>query len=197
MTTLSAQFDTNSHSSRGSARPGPGARARVGISECGLTLVEMVTTVAVLAVMLALAAPGLASFISANRLGASQSELVSAIALARSEATKRGVSVGVLATAPTTGAEFTGGWRVYVDSNNNGAYDADEPLLRDYPGLGSAVKIGTSGGATSVVFNSRGFVASGASVQFNICGQTGVNKGYRILLEPVGLTDVLEVTSCP
>ena len=197
MVTLSTLLDSELHLSVDVGHRSLSAQVRARTDAWGFTLVEMLTTVAVLAVMLAVAAPGLASFISSNRLGAAQSELASALALARSEATKRGLPVGVAATTPTTGAEFTGGWRVFVDSNNNGAYDAAEPSLRDYPGLGSAVKIGAVGGVTSIVFNSRGFLASGVSVQFNVCGPTSLTKGYHILLEPVGLTDVSEVTPCP
>jgi type IV fimbrial biogenesis protein FimT len=163
----------------------------------GFTLVEMLTTMVVLAVVLAVVAPGLGSFISANRLGASQSELLSALALARSEATKRGKRVVVAATAPVSGAEFSGGWKVFVDEDQDGALSAGDTTVRDYPATAGAVKIKTAGGETAVTFTPRGYLAPLARMQFTVCGKAGVSKGYDILLEPLGLTDVQEMTSCP
>ncbi len=40
--------------------------------------------------------------------------------LARGEALKRGTPVGLAATSPVRGAEFNGGWTVFVDANGNG-----------------------------------------------------------------------------
>jgi hypothetical protein len=34
-------------------------------------------------------------------------------------------------------------------------------------------------------------------MHFTVCGKAGVNKGYDVWLEPLGLTDVQEVTTCP
>jgi len=163
----------------------------------GFTLVEMLTTMVVLAVVLAVVAPGLGSFISANRLGASQSELLSALALARSEATKRGKRVVVAATSPVSGAEFTGGWRVFVDEDLDGTLSAGDTTVRDYPPVAGAVKIKTAGGETAVTFTPRGFLSPLARMHFTVCGKAGVNKGYDVWLEPLGLTDVQEVTTCP
>jgi type IV fimbrial biogenesis protein FimT len=159
----------------------------------------MLTTMVVLAVVLAIAIPGLGSFIRSNRLGASQSELLSALALARSEATKRGQRVVVAAAAPVAGAEFSGGWQVFVDADSSGTFDsASETLVRTYPSLASAVTIQTEGGETAVTFTPRGFLAPLTQVQFKVCGKAGgANKGYGIRLEPLGLTEVEEINTCP
>lgn len=165
--------------------------------ERGFTMVELLTTLVVLAVLLALAAPNMSSFINSSRLRSSQGELVSALMLARSEATKRGNFVVVQALAPiVAGAEFSSGWRVFEDKNNNGVRDDDEEIFRSYPALTGNQRFATVGGVSTAAFSPRGFLKSNARVEFSLCGQAGQAKGFQIKLEPVGLADVKEQTTC-
>lgn len=174
----------------------PRSMARRGQGR-GFTMVELLVTLVVLAILLALAAPNMASFINNSRLRASQSELVSALTLARSEATKRGNFVVVEALAPVVaGAEFSSGWRVFEDKNNNGVRDDDEEIFRSYPALAGNQRFGTLGGVSTAAFNPRGFLKANARVEFTLCGQAGQSRGYQIKLEPVGLADVKEQTTC-
>ena len=165
----------------------------------GFTMIELLTTLVVLAVLLALAAPSMATFINNSRLRASQGELLSALMLARSEATKRGNFVMVEALSPVAGSEFSGGWRVFEDKNGDGVLNDGEDVFRTYPALSGNQHFSAKSGAlavASVVFNPRGFLKSNARVEFNLCGQTGQNKGYLITLDPVGLADVKEQLTC-
>ncbi len=177
------------------SKPRRPARGRSG----GFTLIEMVTTMSVLAVLLAVTSPGLASLTTANALSGLQSELTSAMVLARSEAIKRGTPVGVASLSPVRGAEFDNGWVVFVDADGNGRYDTGETVIRQRAALSSDVRIATSG-ATTVTFTSRGFLATPALVDFLVCPSaavgTGPAKGYRLRLEPVGLSDVVDIATC-
>jgi type IV fimbrial biogenesis protein FimT len=153
---------------------------RLRQSACrGFTMVELMVTLVVLAILMAVAAPNLVTFINNSRLRSTHGELTSALTLARSEATKRGTSVVVEALAPTAGAEFSGGWRV-----------------RRYPALSGNQRFGTEGGVSSVAFGPRGFLKNATPIVFHLCGQAGFAQGYRILLEPVGLADVSEERTC-
>lgn len=158
----------------------------------GFTLIELMTTLVVLAVVLAIAAPNLAVFVNNSRLRATQSELASALTLARSEATRRGAMVVVKAAAPVVDAEFSAGWLVFVDTNDNAQLDDGEAVVRNYPALNGGQKFGTVGNVSALTFNPRGFLKAGARVEFKLCGQPGFPVGYRIRLEPVGLADVSE-----
>jgi len=162
----------------------------------GFSLVEMLTTVSILVILLAIASPGLASLISANSLSSAQGELAAAIMLARGEAIRRGTQVGLIATNPAAGAEFNGGWTVFVDANGNGALDAGEVIVRVQPAFRGDMRVTTSGGETLLAFNGRGFLTPAAMVTVAVCS-TLATKGYQIRLEPVGLADVAETTGCP
>ena len=173
----------------------PAASAAAGAR--GFTLIEMLTTVAVLVVSLALAAPALGGFIRSNRLVSAQSEYVSSLMLARSEAARRGTPVGIDAKAAAAAGGFARGWRVWVDANGNGNYDAGETLLRDVADRGAGVAISATGDVRDVVFSPRGFLAAAALVDVIVCGSAGEVRGYRLRVEPVGLVDAAEVTTCP
>ncbi len=149
----------------------------------------------VLAILLVVASPGLASLTSANALSSAQTELAAAMMVARGEAMKRGVQVGLAALAPVAGAEFSGGWTIFVDSNGNGQFDAGETIVRQQPAYRSDVVIATSPRATTIVFNSRGFLVPSSLVTFMLCSSSA-SKGYQVLVEPVGLADVTELTGC-
>ena len=167
----------------------------------GFTLIELLVTLIVMAVVLAIAVPGLATFVSSSRLRATQSEFVSALTLARSEATRRGGQVVVRALGSVAGSEFLGGWQIFSDTNGDGLLDVGEPVIRDYAPLGSQLRfsavVGTTTTATtSAAFNARGFLAPATELNFKICGPAGTSKSYSIRLEPVGLADVVEGESC-
>lgn len=162
----------------------------------GFSLIEMLTTMSVLAVLLAIASPGLASLTSANALSSAQGELTAAMMLARGEALKRGLPVGLLATNPLNGSEFNGGWTVFVDANANGLLDGGEAIVRVQPAFRGDMRVMTSGGQTLLAFSGRGFLNPSVPVTFTVCSGLAT-KSYRIRVEPVGLTDVAEATGCP
>lgn len=163
----------------------------------GMTLIELLTTLAVLVITLTLAAPAFTTFLRSNRLQAAQSELVASLMLARSEAARQGTRVGVESLQPLADGGFAHGWRVWVDTNDNGSFDSSELVVREVPGRGAPLTITSSPDLREVVFNPTGFLVGNSAVTFDLCGQPGVSKGYRVLLELVGLPDSSEVTTCP
>jgi len=162
----------------------------------GFSLIEMLTTLSIIVILLAVASPGLASLTSANSLSSAQGELAAAMMLARGEALKRGAQVGLIATSPVNGSEFNGGWTVFVDANANGVLDAGETIVRVQPAFRGDMRVTTAGGETLLAFNGRGFLTPSAMVSVTVCS-TLATKSYRIRLEPVGLSDVAEATGCP
>jgi prepilin-type N-terminal cleavage/methylation domain-containing protein len=78
----------------------------------GVTLVELMVTLAILSILVAIASPSMDRIIRRNRLDADTERFQSALALARSEAIKRNATVSVI---PTTG-NYARGWQIVTDS---------------------------------------------------------------------------------
>jgi type IV fimbrial biogenesis protein FimT len=161
----------------------------------GFTLVELLITLTVLVITLAIAAPAMSGFVRSSQLSGTQTELIGALMLARSEATKRGSQVGVVAATPASGAEFSNGWTIWVDANSNGVFDAGETVVREYAARKNSVKISTQGGETVAAFKPTGFAST--TLTFKICGTVAPTRGYSVSLAQVGLTDVKEIKPCP
>ena len=133
----------------------------------GVTLVELVVAVAILAIIAAMGVPAFNYVITINRLAAASNELVGSLQLARSEAIRRGTRVAVCASSTgsscTTGG-WSSGWIAFEDQDRNAAVSAGETILRRHTGP-EGLQILTSGNiGSAVVFRADGRArqASGA-----------------------------------
>ena len=157
--------------------------------ESGFTLLELMITLAVAAVLAGIAIPSFKSSISSNRLTTNTNELVTALNLARSEAIKRGKRVVVR----RTNTDWKDGWRVFIDENNNDAYNTTgsnpDTELRVYSGFSSAF---TLTGNTNFVDFVR-YMPSGQSNAdgiFVICDSGAISGAKMIIVNPVGRVQI-------
>ena len=161
----------------------------------GFTLIELLVTITVLVILSSIAATSYSTSVNNNRLYASQNEFVAYLALARSEAARRGLPVIVSAAAPTSGNAFGGGWTVWVDTNGSGSFDTGEPVLRSHDALPSTIMIG-DGTTTSITFNPTGFLATSA-IDIKLCASDPALPSFDITIQANGLTDVVDVAGHP
>lgn len=104
----------------------------------GVTLIELLVTVSVLAILSSIAVPSLQNFTNTSRAVALTNELVAALNFARSEAIKRGVAVTICKTANpdnasptcTTDGSWQSGWLTFTDPTNRGTVNDGETRLR-------------------------------------------------------------------
>ncbi len=103
-------------------------------TETGVTLIELLVTLAVLAVLLGVGIPSLAGLIRDSRLTTSINSIHAALFYARSESIKRGRRVTICTSANqvacAAGIGWHSGWIVFDDPNGNGVRDAGETVLR-------------------------------------------------------------------
>lgn len=97
----------------------------------GFTMIELMIVVAIMAILIALAAPSFTPLIERWRVRDSAETLTSSLYYARSEAIKRGGNVIVAknpnaanCTTATANTEWGCGWHVFFDANGNGSQDA-------------------------------------------------------------------------
>jgi type IV fimbrial biogenesis protein FimT len=123
----------------------------------GFSLVELMVTVAVLAVVLAIGFPNFAGLINSNRLTGSANEMVASLQLARSEAIRLNSRVLVCPSANNTSCDAGGDWNNWITVVDGGAVlrvsNAKTPLQ-----LRSSATI--SGGDDEIVFRPDGLARS-------------------------------------
>lgn len=120
--------------------------------------------VAIMAILLMVGVPSFQSAVASNRLTSSTNDVVSALALARTEAIRRGTRVTICksanATACTTAGNWTQGWIIFTDTTRsaaNAAVDAGEVILASQAATtGNIVMVGSSGVPNFVSFASDG-----------------------------------------
>lgn len=103
-------------------------------TQSGFTLIELMITLAVGIVILAIGLPSIMSMMSTNQAAAYANNLVGAIRLARSEAVKQASSVTICASnagqTACSGNDWSNGWIVFSDDDNDAVYDTGETVHR-------------------------------------------------------------------
>lgn len=132
----------------------------------GVTLIELMVTLSVAAILLSLAIPSFQQIAATNRVAGLTNELTATLNLARSEAVKRGTTVTVCRSADTgtsinnTPGSLAGptcstdaatgwqhGWLVFVDGSTRGTVDGTDIRLKvGQPAVSNAV---IDGGGTA------------------------------------------------
>ena len=162
----------------------------------GFTLAELLVTLAVMAILLAIGFSGLGTAATSMRLTSASNLLLSHIHYARSEAIKR--NSRVVLCKSSDGAACTGaggweqGWIIFHDANNNGARDGAEALLQREAPLTGNLKFTGNLNVTSYL----SFAPSGATRlvggnyqlgTLTLCRQsTGPGEGRQITFNAVG-----------
>lgn len=167
----------------------------------GFSLVEALVVLALLAIFLGLAVPGVASLRTKYELQAVAEDVWNSLMLARSQALMQQVRVvlcpAMSALACHEQGQWTAGWLVFVDSNRNGQRDAGEQVLQSRGALPVGVRLlgnstvsqgmgygadgrseGRSGGFQSGTYTvCRSGLAEQWSVVINMLGRPRIEKG--------------------
>ena len=165
-------------------------------------MIELMVTVAVMAIILALAAPNFRDFIINNRLTAQINDLVADISLARSEAASRGVLVSLCASADLSsctgsGDAWQGGRMVFVDTNANGTREATEQILKKTESVGGSRTLVASGFPNTyfLSFPPYGGLLPATGGSFKLC-DPDVATGRTVVVAATGRPTAIKV-ACP
>ena len=110
------------------------------MNQRGFTLVELMTAVAIMAIIATLALPSFRNLINSNKATSTAEELVNSLGVGKSEALQRNGVVTICPstnsttsspTCSTTNTDWKSGWLVFVDGDNDGSYSStSDTLLR-------------------------------------------------------------------
>jgi type IV fimbrial biogenesis protein FimT len=164
----------------------------------GITIVELVVSLAVVSILVTTGVPAFSSFLQTNRVSESTFDLFGTINLARSEAVKRRTRVVLCrssnptASTPSCGGSantWTTGWLVFASGDTNNTYQPGTDTLLgiglvDSPGI-SVITNSTSN--NNLEYNSDGTTnESGGTARFAVCDKRGGKYGRQVNVPPHG-----------
>jgi type IV fimbrial biogenesis protein FimT len=127
----------------------------------GFTLIELMVTLAIAAVLLVTGIPSMLAYKRNADLTSASNTLFAAINAARGEAMKRGMFASIVPTG--NGSDWAAGWVVFIDTNQDGVYDASgDTIVLQQPAMQSYLSVTGSGAAADtppyIMFDSSGFI---------------------------------------
>ncbi|HEX5313935.1 MAG TPA: GspH/FimT family pseudopilin [Gammaproteobacteria bacterium] len=131
----------------------------------GFTLIEMLVTIGLLAILSAIALPSYRSFVAGNRAATQLNTFVADFQYARSDAMLNGTDVSMCASADgqscAADGDWNQGWIVFMDPNDDRVVGTGDTLLRVHPALlAGDTLIGGGNLERHVTFNRFGMLAS-------------------------------------
>lgn len=154
----------------------------------GFSLIEMMSALAVVATLAAMAVPSLGGLLAGQRLRSAGLDLQSSLMLARSSALQLGQRVAVCPSADgrvcNNSRQWAGGWLMFVDENFDRQRQSSEVLLR----VGDAqirLLISSNVGRPVVVFHPDG-TAAGFNATFSLCAEGAGAAGRTLILANSG-----------
>lgn len=142
--------------------------------ERGFTLIELMVTLVVLAIMLSIAVPSFSRMIAEQRVRTVAADIQNALLLTRSAAVTRNAQV---ALAPNSGG-WEAGWTIHTVAVG----DEAEVTLAESPAVSSITVTASSGGDITFRANGR---ASGA-ISFSVVSESDESVGRCISLDASG-----------
>nr|WP_240946002.1 GspH/FimT family pseudopilin [Pseudomaricurvus alkylphenolicus] len=157
--------------------------------QSGFTLLELLVTLAIAAIVTAMAAPGFSALIDSNRLTAAYNGFVGELTFARSEAVKRSTTVAICSSSDAASCNSNGwenGRLVFVDGDADGDLDEGEELIKIFPATPGDLTLRTSAlsDAGAVIFQADGTITDAGTLF--LCDDRGASYAKGVTLSIIG-----------
>ena len=161
----------------------------------GLTLVELLVVIALVAMAATLAAPAFIGTLATSRVQSAAQNLKQALDFMRSEAIRRGHNIvacpSTNGTTCTGGTAWAGGWLVWADADNDNTLDGGEIVILAQGPMATSLTIA---GTTLIGLASTGAALAAGSLAV---GYDGVTVSRTVCLSTLGASSVQDTTPCP
>lgn len=145
----------------------------------GFSIVELMTILMIAGILLAVAVPNFQRMLQNQRLTTAANALFMAVNLTRSEAIHRGRRVDLV---PAKGMQWSSGWTIFIDGNNNQRPDADEIIIYTHEALHRDVQITprfTDSTVQYIAYNGTGRTRTNANSQTSQSGHWLLESGTQ------------------
>lgn len=176
--------------------------------QAGVTLVELLTVMVIVAILMTIGVPSYRYVTTANRVATESDALLGDLQYARSEAIREGQQVTVCVSKDSASCDTAGlppswqeGWIIYSNPKNVAAVDTNDPLLRADKGFsGNGDTFQSSINTVNAInFSGEGFANIGAaSMVIELKDATGNSVYFRcLLITQAGMMSVQTNSSDP
>ncbi|HET6724947.1 MAG TPA: GspH/FimT family pseudopilin [Gammaproteobacteria bacterium] len=150
----------------------------------GFTLIELMVTIAIAAILVTAGVPAFIQFVQNNRRAAELNGLVRALNMARSTAVRQRTTVRVCASSNQTDCitDWSKGWIVFADKDDDKTADTGE-LIHVFPPLDGGNNLFPH------VSTMMGYVSTGlstASGYFTLCDPRGPAQARAVIVSAAG-----------
>ncbi len=154
----------------------------------GFTLLELMITVTLLSVVMAIGIPSMTVFIKNDRLVTQINTMVGHLAYARNEAVTGHQPVVICASNgdldSCSSTNWAEGWILFVDTDSSSDVSGAEIILRQQQALSGGVTFTSSIGSV-VTYDQRGFAPDSAGT-FSLCDDRGTTEMKSISISATG-----------
>ena len=171
-----------------------------GLLQCGFTLIEILVTLTVAAILIGVAAPQFSKIMKSNRLTTSVNELVHSLNLTRSEAMKSNRASICVSTnqSSCTGGNWDEGWIVFNDLNGNCSLDGNEHVIYAKDSLNNKFNVNNIQNSPCVTYSGEGFLfPAGSLATFTFCEPDADITGKIISVIRSGRPSTGTYPGCP
>ena len=160
--------------------------------ERGVTVVELLMTVSIAAILLTVGVPTYSNVLHKNRIGTTSSLLHTSLNVARGEAVKRRRGIMVCPSSDGSSCredgDWSDGWLTYEDLNSNSSPETTE-IIRVVDALDSSVAIAVSEPISGYLqFQPTGIMvgSGGNNGEFRICHGDSTVYSHVLSVSPAG-----------
>lgn len=168
----------------------------------GFSLAELMITIAVMAILLAITAPNLHGFLARQELTSNINLLSSSLAYARNEAVNR--VAGVVFCSSTNATSCSGsssldkGWILFVDKDLDKTFSVGDEMLKQNASAFKNFTMTLRNSATYIAYSNNGAVSVIAEIDTCPKNTAADAKNSRTLtISTLGSTSISEGASCP